>query len=179
MREAPELIVQQWLNTPEPITLRALRGRVVLIEAFQMLCPACVSHALPQAREVAKTFSSDELVILGLHTVFEHHAAQGTREALEAFLHEYRITFPVGIDMPADTGSTPRTMTAYRMQGTPTTLLIDRDGVLRMQTFGRTRDMSLGARRATLLQEPVTSSAVETQVEGCDETGCPAPNPGG
>ncbi len=53
---APPLAIAHWLNTPAPITLDGLRGRVVLIEAFQMLCPGCVSHGLPQARRVQETF---------------------------------------------------------------------------------------------------------------------------
>ena len=76
---APELQTTDWLNTDNPITLEALRGKIVLIEAFQMLCPGCVSHALPQAMRVRQTFSPDEVAVIGLHTVFEHHAAQGTR----------------------------------------------------------------------------------------------------
>jgi len=34
--------VEQWLNTPKPLNLSDLRGKVVAIEAFQMLCPGCV-----------------------------------------------------------------------------------------------------------------------------------------
>ena len=96
---APELQVAQWFNAPAPITLSALRGKVVAIEAFQMLCPGCVSHGLPQAQKLRKIFPEEHLVVLGLHTVFEHHAAM-TPVALQAFLHEYRIGFPVGVDMP-------------------------------------------------------------------------------
>ena len=40
----PELQTTDWLNTDEPVSLGALRGKVVVIEAFQMLCPGCVSH---------------------------------------------------------------------------------------------------------------------------------------
>ena len=76
VRHAPELVIQEWLNTSEPLSLQSLRGRVVLIEAFQMLCPGCVSYALPQAQEVANTFLQDELVVIGLHAVFEHHEAR-------------------------------------------------------------------------------------------------------
>ena len=36
---APELAVSEWFNTPVPLTLEALRGRVVLLHAFQLLCP--------------------------------------------------------------------------------------------------------------------------------------------
>ena len=154
MKEAPELIVQEWLNTAQPLSLRSLRGRVVVIEAFQMLCPGCVSHALPQAREIASTFPSDEVAVIGLHSVFEHHAAQGSRTALEAFLHEYRITFPVAIDAPSLDGPIPQTMAKYRLRGTPTTILIDRNGKLVKQTFGAERDLVIGAQIATLLQQP-------------------------
>ncbi len=50
--------------------------------------------------------------------------------ALEAFLHEYHVTFPVGIDQPATSGPMPMTMAAYGMRGTPTTLIFDRRGQL-------------------------------------------------
>ena len=89
LRAAPPLIVSQWFNTDKPLSLEALRGKVVVIEAFQMLCPGCVSHALPQAQRVAAAFSTNDVAVIGLHTVFEHHEAMRP-EALKAFLHEYR-----------------------------------------------------------------------------------------
>lgn len=49
---APEWQVDVWLNTRAPLELSQLRGRVVLLHAFQMLCPSCVSHAVPQAERV-------------------------------------------------------------------------------------------------------------------------------
>jgi len=148
---APELQVSQWLNTDEEITLEKYRGKVILIEAFQMLCPGCVSHALPQAKRAAKMFAGQDLVVLGLHTVFEHHQAQGSAEALLAFLHEYRIPFPVGVDQRVDEERLPRTMQAYQMRGTPTQLLIDREGSLFQQQFGGIEDMQLGANISMLL----------------------------
>ena len=88
-RLAPPLEAVRWFNTKAPITLDALEGRVVVIEAFQMLCPGCVSHGLPQARRVADTFAPADVAVIGLHSVFEHHAAQGP-EALEPFLRAQR-----------------------------------------------------------------------------------------
>ena len=41
---APRLEVAQWLNTDVPLDLASLRGKVVLIVAFQLLCPGCVSQ---------------------------------------------------------------------------------------------------------------------------------------
>ncbi|MCG8434101.1 MAG: redoxin domain-containing protein [Gammaproteobacteria bacterium] len=172
-KQAPELQTTQWLNTGGRVTLEGLRGRVVLIEAFQMLCPGCVSHGLPLAKRAAETFSIDDLVVLGLHTVFEHHAAQGTPEALAAFLHEYRIDFPVGIDVPAEQGGAPMTMRAYNMQGTPTLILVDRQGRLRKQKFGMEQEMSLGAEIMTLIREKHQSSKViALPSDNCDENGC-------
>ncbi len=157
-RIAPELQTADWLNTDKPITLAELRGRVVLIEAFQMLCPGCVSHALPQAKRVQQAFKAEDVAVIGLHTVFEHHAAQGTREALAAFLHEYRIGFPVGIDASSDGGGPPRTMISYAMQGTPTMLLIDRNGYLRKQKFGGVDDLILGAEIMSILKDRPSTS---------------------
>ena len=179
LTRAPDLQVIDWFNTPQPITLPDLRGRVVLIEAFQMLCPGCVSRGLPQAQRVAETFSRDEVAVLGLHSVFEHHSAQGTPQALRAFLHEYRIAFPVGIDAPSQDRGLPKTMAAYRMQGTPTSILIDRQGRLREQTFGHVEDLVLGAEIMSLLREETAS--FETAEEqpaaagACDGDGCPIP----
>lgn len=146
----PEWQVERWFNTPAPLSLASLRGRVVVLEAFQMLCPGCVSHGLPQAQRVQRLFPADEVAVVGLHTVFEHHDAM-TPVALQAFLHEYRIAFPVGVDRTSDDGPVPRTMRAYGLRGTPTLLLIDRAGRLRHHHFGQVDDLALGAQVAMLV----------------------------
>jgi peroxiredoxin len=148
---APAITVDQWLNTAEAIQLEQLRGRVVVIEAFQMLCPGCVSHGIPQALRIHDTFAPDDVAVLGLHTVFEHHAAM-TPVSLAAFLHEYKITFPVGVDKAQTTGM-PVTMSAYAMQGTPTLILIDAQGRLRRRWFGAVPDLSVGAEIMRLVIE--------------------------
>ena len=137
--------------TVKPLALADLRGRVVLLHAFQMLCPGCVAHALPQAARVARLFAGTPLAVIGLHTVFEHHEAMAL-PSLRAFVHEYRIAYPVGVDMPGEHGQPiPRTMQAYGMQGTPTTILIDAQGRLRLQAFGQLDDLLLGAEIGALL----------------------------
>src|SRR5690606_30122580 len=152
-RPAPEWQTIAWFNTPEPLTLEKLRGRVVMLHAFQMLCPGCVSRGLPQAQRVADLFAGAPLVVVGLHTVFEHHEAMQL-PALRAFLHEYQIRFPVGVDAPGPDGDPiPRTMRAYAMQGTPTTVLIDAQGRRRRQVFGVHDDLLLGAELQALLSE--------------------------
>lgn len=149
---APEWQVERWFNAPEPLGISTLRGRVVVLEAFQMLCPGCVSHGLPQAQRVRRLFAEEQVAVLGLHTVFEHHAAM-TEVALQAFLHEYRIAFPVAVDASADSGPIPRTMAVYGLRGTPSLLLIDKQGRLRREFFGQVEDLVLGAEIAVLLGE--------------------------
>jgi hypothetical protein len=48
-----------WLNAPQPVTLDDLLGRVVVLHAFQMLCPGCVSHGLPQALRIHRLFPQE------------------------------------------------------------------------------------------------------------------------
>lgn len=150
--DAPEWHTGEWFNTDTPLTLAALRGKVVALAAFQMLCPGCVQNGLPQAKKIAATFSKDSVAVVGLHTVFEHHEVM-TPEALKVFLHEYQITFPVGVDLPGKRGPLPQTMAEYGMQGTPSLILIDRRGRLRKHSFGAEDDMRVGAAIAFLLAE--------------------------
>lgn len=146
----PEIEASEWLNCKAPMPLAGLRGRVVAVEAFQMLCPGCVSHGLPQAQRIRQVFRPEDVVVLGLHSVFEHHEAM-TPVALRAFLHEYRISFPVAIDAPGAHGM-PRTMRAWGLEGTPTLLLFDRDGQMRARHFGQVPDMAIGAEIMALIR---------------------------
>ncbi|HYC46916.1 MAG TPA: TlpA disulfide reductase family protein [Burkholderiales bacterium] len=152
-RPAPALEVSTWVNTSESLTLEALRGRVVVLHAFQMLCPGCVELATPQAQRAHEFFSRDEVAVVGLHCVFENHDAQSP-QALERYVAEHRLTFPIGVDQPDGRGGIPLTMRALNLDGTPTLVLLDRHGSVRMKRLGHVPDLELGAAIATLLAEP-------------------------
>ncbi len=100
LKPAPALQVAQWLNAAEPLSLDRLRGRIAVIEAFQMLCPGCVSHGLPQAARVREPFREEDVAVIGLHSVFEHTQAQ-TPAALAVALPQQhrRRRRPVGHDV--------------------------------------------------------------------------------
>lgn len=177
-RAAPEWTVETWLNHSGELSLGKLRGRVVVMHAFQMLCPGCVVHGIPQAQRIQATFSREDVAVIGIHSVFEHHEAMRP-VSLRAFLHEYRVDFPVAVDAPGTNTSIPSTMEAYRMRGTPTLILIDREGRLRLHVFGRPEDLSVGAAIATLLAErdgrlagTTTGASASTDGDGCDADGC-------
>ncbi len=152
MNPAPAWHIAEWLDADEPPSLERWRGRAVVALAFQMLCPGCVSHALPQLQRVRDVFPEDGVAVAAIHTVFEHHEAQGRTDVLRAFLHENRIRYPVAIDQPAPDG-VPLTFRAYAMQGTPTLLVIDAVGRLRMQKFGHLDDLRLGAIIASVVAD--------------------------
>jgi len=178
---APAWQVERWFNAEAPLSLAGLRGKVIALHAFQMLCPGCVSHGIPQAQRLQEVFADTDLVVVGLHTVFEHHDAMRPH-ALEAFLHEYRVSFPVGVDAHVGGDSQPLTMRAYAMRGTPTLILVDRGGRMRFHVFGRPDDMSVGARVAELLAEPHAHDVLtdesggggeRTEAGRCSDHGCP------
>ena len=149
---APAWQVSQWFNAKTPLDLAGLRGRVVALHAFQMLCPGCVLHGVPQAERIHQQFAGEGVAVVGLHTVFEHHEAMQP-VSLQAFLHEFRVTHPVAVDAPVPGQRIPATMQAYGMQGTPTLVLIDRAGRIRRQHFGRQDDLAVGAEVMRLLCE--------------------------
>lgn len=149
---APDWQVSRWFNTDSPLTLASLRGKVIALHAFQMLCPGCVSGGVPQAQRIVRSFDPSQVAVIGFHTVFEHYAAM-LPQVLAAFIHEYRLTFPIGVDLPGTAGPIPHTMAAYAMQGTPSLILIDRQSRLRKQSFGTEDDMRVGADIAFLPAE--------------------------
>lgn len=146
-----ELHVGRWFHAPADFALSQLRGKVVLVHTFQMLCPGCVLHSIPQVNRLL-SLGIPNLVIIGLHTVFEHHSVM-SEEALKVFLAEYRISYPVGVDVRVKNDPVPKTMRSLALQGTPTTLLIDRHGRLREQHFGAIDDIALGCLVGSLLAE--------------------------
>jgi peroxiredoxin len=149
---APELQVQTWFNTEQSLTLSALRGRVVVLVAFQALCAKSASCGIPQAQRIYETFEQTDVTVIGLHATFEHHDAFNVA-VLNAFIHEYRLKFPIALDLPNPAGPIPHTMERYKMRGTPSLILIDKLGLLRKHTFGAVDDLRIGAEIGALTQE--------------------------
>ena len=89
-------------------------------------------------------FAKTDLQVIGLHTVFEHHAAM-MPISLEAFIHENRLSFPIGVDQEGDGTPIPVTMQRFELRGTPSSVLIGRDGAIVHRSFGQEDDMALGA----------------------------------
>ncbi len=163
MNTAPfEWSVSHWCNSQKALTLAQLKGRVVVVGAFQMLCPGCVAHSIPQLKKLHELWENLPLTVIGLHTVFEHHQAMQPH-ALEAFIHEYRLDFPIGVDTHEANQSMPKTMGDWRMRGTPSTFVFSSSGELRLHQFGHVDDLALGIVVGQLLagaQTPTTAASL-------------------
>ncbi|HJE09801.1 MAG TPA: TlpA family protein disulfide reductase [Corynebacterium glutamicum] len=146
-----ELDVQEWVNH-EGFSNEDLRGKVVVVEVFQMLCPGCVNHGVPQAQKIHRMIDESQVQVIGLHSVFEHHDVM-TPEALKVFIDEFGIKFPVAVDMPREGQRIPSTMKKYRLEGTPSIILADRKGRIRQVQFGQVDDFVLGLLLGSLLSE--------------------------
>lgn len=156
---APELLVHTWYNTERPLLLSNLRGRVVVIAAFQVLCPKSLSVGIPQAVRIYETFEPSDVAVIGLHATFEHHDAVGPA-VLKAFIQEYRLKFPIALDQPTAGSPIPQTMERFKMRGTPSLVLIDRLGLVRKHTFGAVDDLRIGAEIGALTQESAKSASL-------------------
>lgn len=138
-KKAPQWDISQWLNS-EGLALDRLRGKVVVIDFFQMWCPGCNRFSIPlvehwEKQVFAEELAAGRLVFVSIHTVFEGHAYQ-TPKRLRKFVKEKGIAHPVGVDRHSQGKRVPETMERYKTMGTPEMAFIDKQGNIRFQRFG-------------------------------------------
>ncbi len=136
---APRWDIETWFNS-EPLNVEDLKGKVVIIDFFQMICPGCRKFSIPVVKGWEHRFKSQikagNLAIISIHTVFEVHQIQ-TNDRLKKFLKKIKITHPVGVDRHKFGEWMPETMRSYKTRGTPEVVIIDKKGIIRFQKFGR------------------------------------------
>jgi thiol-disulfide isomerase/thioredoxin len=198
--KAPNLHVSEWVQGL-PTNIDKNIGKVVLIEVFQVNCPGCFMYALPNAIEIYKNNSRDDVVVLGLATAFEDYdkntldnlkllltsgkvigetfnALNQYRQLLDGDKLNYKIPFPVAMDVLRKNTQdftdnnvidfiesninnynsyseqdkkvlfervkqylknkkySALTFDEYKLQGTPSAILVDKKGNLRNVFFG-------------------------------------------
>jgi cytochrome c biogenesis protein CcdA/thiol-disulfide isomerase/thioredoxin len=127
---APEFVdTQQWFNTPgdKPLTLKGLRGRVVLVDFWTYSCINCI-RTLPYLKAWDAKYRKDGLTIVGVHTPefpFEREASN-----VQAAIDENGIRYPVVQD------NEQATWNAYGNQYWPAEYFIDAQGRVRYVHFG-------------------------------------------
>jgi thiol-disulfide isomerase/thioredoxin len=118
-----------WLNTPrdQPLTLRQLRGKVVLVDFMTYSCINCI-RTLPHLKAWYARYARSGFVIVGVHTpefAFEH-VFSNVRRAIRRF----GLRYPVALD------NDYATWNAYANQYWPAEYLIDIRGHIRYAHFG-------------------------------------------
>ncbi|MBT3415560.1 MAG: TlpA family protein disulfide reductase [Nitrospina sp.] len=201
---AIDLDIEEWVLGPSSNISNEL-GKPILVKVFQVNCPGCFSHGIPEILEIRNKFIDSPLLIWGLATAFEDFHLNNSEnlkklldsgevvgETLEVLgakgllnnnRLDYSISFPVALDnvvpyQPSDYlleaqkfikrdfpqfDSFPvknqklisgqvmtylkqkkfeaKTFEAYQLKGTPSTLLIDKKGILRGKWFGSGYDL--------------------------------------
>ncbi len=129
---APELRDMHWFNLEAdgfagPLTLSALRGRVVLIDFWDYTCINCL-HTLDYIKEWHRRYRAQGLVVIGVHTpefAFARDAA-----LVEAAARCLELAYPIAVD------SAYATWKAFANRFWPAKYLIDKDGNIRAFHIG-------------------------------------------
>jgi len=129
-RLAPAWSNKSWLNTPGPIALESLRGRVVLLNFWVFTCYNC-TNTLPSLRALDAEYRSKGLSLIGIHTPeFPPYAGEHDRGNVAKALLKYKITYPIAQDN--DNAS----WKLYGVQYWPSFVLIDKQGRIRHEGYG-------------------------------------------
>ena len=141
-RPAPELGVSTWINLPdgrESVEISDYAGKVVYLYFFQSWCPGCHSHGFPTMTSLMDHYEDedeDDVVFVTVQTTFEGfetNSAEGAKRTAE----RYGLDIPVGHS--GDRRQRSPVMRAYRTGGTPWTVIVDREGIVRFNAFHITR----------------------------------------
>ncbi len=69
-QKAPNFDVSDWVQGA-PTNIDQEKDHIVLVEVFQVNCPGCFMHALPEAIEIYNKYKDDGVRVIGIATAFE------------------------------------------------------------------------------------------------------------
>ena len=202
--KAPNLKLGKWVQGMDT-NFDTEGDNVKLVEVFQVNCPGCFMHSIPEIINIYNKYKGDGLSVMGVATAFEDYD-KNTLENLEMLLTtgevvgdtkqaltqygqlndgklQFKIPYPVAMDSLVKEGEEPsmekmtafinqqipnfesqpddyktqiyarvkeyykskeftaETFEIYSLQGTPSTILVDRKGILRDVSFGSTANL--------------------------------------
>lgn len=148
---APEISNGQWINS-EPLTLKNLHGRVVLLEFWTFACYNC-RNTLPTVKKWDAQYRDKGLTIIGVHTPeldYERNVDNLRKEVAA-----------LGITYPVVTDNDYTTWQAYKVEAWPTLFVLDKEGRVRWTHVGEgayneTEDV---IKKLLAEQEPAKSAA--------------------
>ena len=199
-QKVPNFGVSEWVQGA-PTNFDQEKDHVVLVEVFQVNCPGCFMHAIPEAIQIYNKYKDEGVRVLGIATAFEDFdkntldnlkmlaetgevigetkGALSMSGQLQDGKLPYKIPFPLAMDnLSKTTGEisqekimefiypqipefdtqpedyrnqiiqrvknymkskeySAETFEKFALQGTPSTILVDRKGILRDVSFGQ------------------------------------------
>ena len=144
-RIAPELVgLGPWFNSP-PLTLSALRGKVVLVDFWTHGCSNCI-NTLPHVQAWHARYRAQGLVVIGVHT--PEFPSEREPANVQAAIQRHGLGYPVAMDNGF------RTWEAWRNAYWPALYLIDKQGRIVYQHIGEGAYERTEARIQAALKAP-------------------------
>jgi len=146
---APEITGGRgWLNTDKPLSLAALKGKVVLLDFWTYGCINCI-HIIPDLKKLEHKYAN-QLVVIGVHSAkFEN---EKDTENIRRIILRYELEHPVYNDAEF------KVWQNYAVRAWPTQYLIDPAGYI----IGRVE----GEGNAEILDQTIANTVAEFRKRG-------------
>lgn len=135
-QKAPTWDVTDWIQLPEGKSLLDIgdfQGKVLYLYCFQSWCPGCRSHGFPTLQKLTRYYKDDsEVVFVAVQTTFEGFSVN-TFERMQSVAEQYNLKIPFG--QSGSRGAPSTLMRNYRTGGTPWSIIVDKEGVVRFNQF--------------------------------------------
>lgn len=128
----------------EPVALADWRGDVVVLNTWYAACPPCRAEA-PDLVALAEDYADEGVHLLGINSTDDAGAAQ-------AFERTFAIPYPSVHD--ADGAAVAALQGVVPVQAVPTTVVLDRDGLVAARILGVADPSTLRSLVDDLLDEP-------------------------
>ena len=113
------------LDSREPLELEGLRGKVVLVSFWASWCGPCRVE-VPALEEAWQHYKTKDVVIAGV-------SVDDSRADATGFLSSFPVTYPMAFDLAG-----AEVAEGWEVFSLPTTVLIDKSGVVRRRHIGFT-----------------------------------------
>jgi cytochrome c biogenesis protein CcdA/thiol-disulfide isomerase/thioredoxin len=124
---APEIIAGgEWINSV-PLSLKELKGQVVLIDFWTYTCINCI-RTLPYVERWQETYKDKGFTVIGVHSP-EFEFEKSLKNVQKA-AKDFKLTYPIVQD------NNFATWKAYENRYWPAHYLVDKDGNIRYTHFG-------------------------------------------
>lgn len=149
---APELIIAKWIDQT-PVRLADLRGKVVLLDFWAPWCVPC-QDTFPDLNAWHDDYKDKGLVVLGVTRYYGYAEGTSVDEDyefgfLQRFKRGYRINYGLAVAAKNDNHRN------YAVESIPTTVLIDRRGIVRfIETGSSGNEEQITAAIERLVNEP-------------------------